>query len=287
MVFELAEHVKLMRLLTYNNSMHQASLQQNQMHMAQQSLHSLEISRTGPTHRTDTTTDATNERAKMLQGKVYNMLESQLKKDRDQCKTALTAFNTTVVSDAERERQLKSIVMPEMRPPNSPGRLGENVIVEAPFRCDYGYQINLSEHVWIEAGCVITDACEIRICTGAHIGPDVKILGRVEPWNPDHWPKTESGTPKEKRAKGVRIIIGQYVRIAGGAIIAPEWDGSDVQTLDIGNNARILSGAVVTRVSDTHRGCLVSYRYCTRMDPNEIFAECASKHCVGHQRIVA
>jgi acetyltransferase-like isoleucine patch superfamily enzyme len=211
-----------------------------------------------------------SEKEKMQRGKTYNMLDSELQHDREQCRKNLNTFNTSVVSTAERERQLRSIIEPEgalqqqqqasLHGPSDTSRLSKNVIVEAPFRCDYGYNVNLAPKVWIEAGCTITDAAEVRICEGAHIGPDVKILGRVEPWNPQFWWRADpTGRPTVRIAKGIQIIIGRNVFVGGGAVIAPEWDpkwdpsrdSEDARPprLEIGNNARILPGAVVRRVS--------------------------------------
>lgn len=35
--------------------------------------------------------------------------------------------------------------------------------VEAPFRCDYGYNIELGEDVYINFGCTILDTCKVGI----------------------------------------------------------------------------------------------------------------------------
>ena len=197
------------------------------------------------------------EKEKMRHGEEFNMNDPQLVRDREQCKAALSRFNTSAasgVSSDERERQLRSILDPEGQTqhmhPATASRLGKNVTVEAPFRCDYGYSLNIRDHVLIEAGCVITDAAEVKICEGAHIGPDVKIKSRVIPRDP-RVRVDRAGGPIRK-AKGIRIVIEEGVYVGDGVIIAPEWDakgGDNGGLLRIGMNSFILPGTVVRKVS--------------------------------------
>ena len=200
-----------------------------------------------------------SEKEKMRHGEEFNLLDAQLVRDREQCKASLHRFNTsaaTGISPDERERQLRTILEPDsqaapMHAQPGASRLGKNVVVDAPFRCDYGFSLNIRDGVWIEAGCVIVDAAEVKICEGAHVGPDVKIVSRVEPWDPRLWVEERAGAPPLRRARGIRIVIEERVKIGAGAVIAPEWDpkiGDDAGLLRIGMNSRILAGTVVTKV---------------------------------------
>lgn len=195
------------------------------------------------------------EKNNMKHGRMFNQLDPHLVADRDKCKQSLSRFNKGAadgVSADERDRQLRHIIEPDGQSQH-PSRVGKNVVVEAPFRCDYGYSLNLRDNVWIEAGCVITDAAEVKICQDVHIGPDVKILSRVEPERPEEWmpPNRPPGT---KMARGIRIIIAERVKIGAGAIIAPVWEtkGGDNSQFSIGIGAHILPGSIVRKVRPSH-----------------------------------
>jgi acetyltransferase-like isoleucine patch superfamily enzyme len=204
-----------------------------------------------------TRTNFQTEKERMRHGEEFNMNDPQLVRDREQCKAALSRFNTSAasgVSSDERERQLRSILEPEGQTqqmhPATASRLGKNVTVEAPFRCDYGYSLNIRDHVLIEAGCVITDAAEVKICEGAHIGPEVKIKSRVIPRDPRV--RVDRAGGQIRKAKGIRIVIEEGVYIGDGVIIAPEWDtkgGDNGGLLRIGAYSYILPGTVVRKVS--------------------------------------
>ena len=249
-----------------------------------------------------------SEKEKMRHGEEFNLLDGALLREREACRASLHRFNTsaaTGISPDERERQLRTILEPEGAlhgggsGPGSAGgggappasRLGRNVVVDAPFRCDYGFSINIRDGVWIEAGCVIADAAEVKICEGAHIGPEVKIVSRVEPWDPRLWVEERAGAPPLRRARGVRIVVEERVKIGAGAVIAPEWDpraGDDAPVLRIGMNSRILAGTVVTKVWLSfflcNGGLCADLKLC-RMFPRMLFmvvrAAMARMCCVG------
>src|SRR5690606_5891123 len=61
------------------------------------------------------------------------------------------------------------------------GRVGEDVRVRPPFHCDYGYNIELGDGVFINFNCVILDVNPVRIGAGTQIGPGVQILAADHP----------------------------------------------------------------------------------------------------------
>lgn len=100
-----------------------------------------------------------------------------------------------------------------------------------PFHCDYGSQIHLAEGVFINAGAIFLDVCDIRIGARTLIGPGVHIYTATHPLSAEERRSgLESGQP---------VTIGEDVWIGGGAIICPG--------VHIGDRTVIGAGAVVTR----------------------------------------
>lgn len=167
-----------------------------------------------------------SEKEKMLVGQPYrHYVDDQLIKERNDCRTALERFNnaarpSTGTSIDERGRLFRGIVVPDhqqrMRHPRDPvGRVGHRVIVEAPFTCEYGYNINIGDNVLISAGCYIQDCCKISIGSNTVIGPNVKFYGLTVPMDP----KSRNGTQGLFYAG--TIVIEEDCFIGGDVIILP------------------------------------------------------------------
>ena len=188
----------------------------------------------------------------MLLGKPYRpYIDSGLIADRISCKAALERYNNAnkpgqETSDQEKGRLFSEIVIPQRRLPElerhhmngllvSRGHVGERTIVEAPFNCDYGYNIILGSDVAIGAGCYMQDPCEISIGSRTIVGPSVKFYGNTA--------SVDASVRKE-------VLYGYFV---GGAITVEEdcLIGADVIILPyrtIGRGAVIGAGSVVTKV---------------------------------------
>ncbi len=160
------------------------------------------------------------EREKMLAGERYNMLDPDLDTERRKIKQILRRYNQTE-SLSERETILGQLF----------GRIGENSIVEPPFYCVYGQNIQLGDHVFINYSCTILDCNAVRIGNHVMIGPCVQI------YTPAHDLQAESRNQGWEVARP--IDIGANVWIGGGAILLPG--------VSIGENAVVGAGAVVTR----------------------------------------
>lgn len=167
-----------------------------------------------------------SEKEKMLIGRPYrHYVDDQLIEERMHCRAALERFNnaakpSTGTSIDERGRLFRQIVEPEyqqrIRHPRDPvGRVGHRVIVEAPFTCEYGYNINIGDNVLISAGCYIQDCCKITIGSNTVIGPNVKFYGLTVPMDP----KLRNGTQGLFYAG--TIVIEEDCFIGGDVIILP------------------------------------------------------------------
>ncbi|RWA03247.1 hypothetical protein EKO27_g11858 [Xylaria grammica] len=187
------------------------------------------------------------QKEEMLLGREYYPFDPELVLERQRCSAACWRFNNstnpnTGVSAAERSRLFREILNPREPIHLSPqmvssttraGRVGQEVVVEAPFTCDYGYNITIGNNVMIGRNCTILDPVEIAIGDNCIIGPNVTLLGSTTFTDP----KKRMGS-KSPHIGGY-IIIDEDVWIGAGAIIQ--------HGIRIGRGASISAGAVVVK----------------------------------------
>ena len=197
------------------------------------------------------------EKEKMLRGEPFNhFTDNILMHERRQCKAALERYNDAArtyshISPEERGRLFRAIMEPETRPaysvgsntllpvpPGPRGSVGQQVVVETPFNCDYGYNIHLGDNVLIEAGCYLQDACEIIIGDRTIVGPNVKFYGLTA--------EVDANVRKGSQGnlRGGAIKIGEDCFIGGDVTILP--------FRKIGKGAVVGASSVVTKVSLAH-----------------------------------
>ncbi|KQO18923.1 maltose acetyltransferase domain-containing protein [Paenibacillus sp. Leaf72] len=162
------------------------------------------------------------EKEKMLAGELYLASDPQLTKDRENARKLTRLLNQTIETDyGKRVDLLKQLF----------GSTGEHLYIEPTFRCDYGYNIHVGNHFYVNFDCVILDVCEVRIGENCFIAPGVHIYTATHPLNPfERITGAEFGKP---------VTIGNNVWIGGRAVINPG--------VTIGDNVVIASGAVVTK----------------------------------------
>ncbi|KAL9639762.1 MAG: hypothetical protein Q9164_000733 [Protoblastenia rupestris] len=143
------------------------------------------------------------EREKMLKGMYYYPMTPALTEDRERCIAAIWRFNNATnpshgASPEERTRLFRQILSlrPSPEPPLSNGEApptnfplpfgscGERVVVEAPFHCDYGYNITVGDDVLIGADCRISDTCSVTIGARCIFSPNVKLVCATYPIDP-------------------------------------------------------------------------------------------------------
>ena len=195
-----------------------------------------------------------SERDKMLRGEYYLPYTPALLADRDQCATALWRFNNAALNPSvgighvDRMGLFRAIM--NLRPtadPDAPrpgphdpppdpnfvpnGGVGARSIVEAPFHCDYGYNITVGQDVVIGADCRITDTCAVSIGDNVVLSPKVTMVCA-----------TYAIDPRERR-KGQGRALGRNIVVEDNA-----W---------IGANVTILPGVRVGRCSTVGAGSLL------------------------------
>ncbi len=111
------------------------------------------------------------------------------------------------------------------------GKVGKNVFVEPPFRCDYGTNIEIGDNFFSNYNLIILDCNKVKIGNNAFIGPNVGIYTVSHPIDKDI---RNSGLEFAKP-----ITIGNDVWIGGNVVILPG--------VSIGNNVVVGAGSVVTK----------------------------------------
>lgn len=111
------------------------------------------------------------------------------------------------------------------------GKAGNNVMILAPFRCDYGKNIEVGNNFMTNYNCVILDVAKVIIGNNVMFGPNVSILTAG---HPIHWESRNSGYEY-----GIEIHIGDNVWIGANTVVNPG--------VKIGKNSVIGSGSVVTK----------------------------------------
>lgn len=162
------------------------------------------------------------EKQKMLAGELYRPTDEELTKERLAAKKLSTSINTMHESEkSSRDQLFKQLI------PNS----GDDLQIEPPFFCDYGYNIQLGNQVFMNYNCCILDVCEVSIGDNCMFGPAVQLYTATHPLEAE---ARNSGTEL-----GKPIIIGHNVWLGGNCTICPG--------VTLGNNVVVGAGAVVTK----------------------------------------
>ena len=163
-----------------------------------------------------------NHKDRMLAGLPYKAWMDGLSQERLENKKKIYAFNHLEPDRVdEKEKLLKEIL----------GKTGEYVNIEAPFHCDYGYNIEVGENFFANYNFTVLDVGKVRIGANAQIAPNVSIYTAGHPVHPD-----SRNTGYEY---GIDITIGDNVWIGGNVCILPG--------VTIGDNVVIGAGSVVTK----------------------------------------
>ena len=111
------------------------------------------------------------------------------------------------------------------------GKTGESLFVEAPFHCDYGWNIEVGNNFFANYNLTILDVAKVTIGENVQIAPNVSIYTAGHPIHP-----TSRNSGYEY---GIPVSIGDNVWIGGNSVILPG--------VHIGNNVVIGAGSVVTK----------------------------------------
>ena len=128
----------------------------------------------------------------------------------------------------ERESALRQIL----------GRSGEHPVINAPFYCDYGCNIEVGDRFFANFKFVVLDEAKVRIGDDVFCGPNVSMFTACHPTDPEE--------------RNTRVQWARPIRIGSNV-----WIGGDVTVLpgvSIGDGTTIGAGSVV--VGDIPAHCI-------------------------------
>ncbi len=163
------------------------------------------------------------EMEKALAGLLYDAnYDPLILEQRQVAKRALFEYNHMHPDDiSERVDLMKNLL----------AKTGESLVIESPFHCDYGFNIEIGENFYSNVNLVILDGAKVTIGDNAFIAPNVGLYTAGHPV--DH----------ERRNQGLEyalpITIGNNVWIGAGVSVLPG--------VTIGDNCVIAAGSIVNR----------------------------------------
>ena len=161
------------------------------------------------------------ERERMIAGLPYRPWVGGLAEDRLACKEVIHRFNHMEPSRRSEAMELLKGLF---------ARAGEHFTVEAPFHCDYGYNISVGDYFFANYNLVILDIAPVTIGSHVLMGPNVALYTAGHPIHPE-----SRNTGYEY---GAPITVGANAWIGGNTVLLPG--------ATIGEGAVIGAGSVVS-----------------------------------------
>jgi len=163
-----------------------------------------------------------NQKDRMLSGLPYKAWLDGLCEARMETKMKIHEYNLLRPNEADmRDRLVRQIL----------GKAGIDVYIEAPFHCDYGWNIEVGNNFYANYNCIILDVGKVVIGDNVMFAPNVSILTAGHPVHP--------ASRNSGYEYGMPITIGNNVWIGGNVVVNPG--------VTIGNNTVIGAGSVVTK----------------------------------------
>ena len=164
-----------------------------------------------------------NEKEKAQLGELYDAnYDPLLIKEREICKDLCFQYNQILPSKIdERKNLIKKLF----------GKTGNHFLVEQPFYCDYGYNIEIGENFYANVNVVILDGAKVTFGDNVFIAPNCGFYTAGHPFN------------VEQRNQGLEYALP--IKIGNNV-----WIGADCSILPgvtIGDNTVIGAGSVITK----------------------------------------
>ena len=163
------------------------------------------------------------EKEKMMRGEIYDAnYDKELIAERTRVKDLCHAYNHLLPSQTDARQKLMSQIL---------GKRKNNFLIEQPFVCDYGYNVEIGENFYANHNLVILDCNKVKFGDNVFVGPNCSFYTAAHPLD------------AERRNAGLEfakpITVGNNVWFGGNVCVLPG--------VTIGDNAVIGAGSVVTK----------------------------------------
>ena len=164
-----------------------------------------------------------NEKEKMLAGEIYDANNDiNLINERIKAKDLCYEYNNLRPSQVkERKEVMKKIL----------GKVGGEFLIEQPFICDYGYNIEIGKNFYSNHNLTILDANKVEFGDNVFIGPNCGFY--------------TAGHPLDYKTRNKGLEYAKPIKVGNNV-----WFGGNVTVLpgvEIGGNSVIGAGSVVTK----------------------------------------
>ena len=163
-----------------------------------------------------------SEKEKMISGNLYKAFGEELVNERQYAKEQIFRFNSFHPKEIDKRNEVIKMLL---------GKTKNRFFIEPPFRCDYGYNIEIGENFYSNYNLIILDCSKVIIGDNVLIGPNVGIYTAGHPLHYE--------IRKQEYEFALPVRICNNVWIGGNAVINPG--------ITIGDNSVIGSGSVVTK----------------------------------------
>lgn len=168
------------------------------------------------------------EKEKAAAGFLYNAnYDPELVEEIARCNDLCHEFNAIKPSNRVAQTELLKRIL---------GRMGENVVVNTPFWCDYGYNTTVGDYFFANHNCQLLDGAKITFGDHVFIAPNCLFT------------TAEHALDVEQRNEGLEvalpITVGNDVWIGAGTTV--------LGGVTIGDGAVIGAGSVVTKDIPPH-----------------------------------
>ncbi|MCC4816337.1 acetyltransferase [Vibrio lentus] len=176
-------------------------------------------------------TNVKTELEKMLSGQVYDGADQEIDTMRSNARKALMAFNNHQDPDPDPDQQhtLQEQLF---------GKVGSSSLIQPPFHCEFGKNIEIGEDTFINMNAVMLDGANIKIGNNVLIGPSAQF------YTPSH--SLDYRSRRKWETFCLPITIEDDVWIGGNSVIN--------QGVTIGARSVIAANSVVN--SDVPPDCL-------------------------------